>query len=397
MLSMSLEITTYCARCDYYTNLIAENNLDQRKLFRTTRSLLSEPSDVSFLDYIPPNDLANNFSNYFVQKIDDISKSLDALKTTRDGNDGVCTNDNGACPYSIDVRAESADLCASEKYANFKSLTQDQVAKLIRKAANKSRPLDPMPTSVVLQAIDVLLPVITSMINISFETGHLAEKWREALVVLSLKKCGLDITYSNFRPVSNLQYTLKLSEKAATDQLLEHMTINGLHSEYQLAYKKHHSTQTALLKVKNEILMNTNAQAVTLLVLLDCSAAFDTVQHDILLERLSSTIGVAGRALSWLTSYLTDRSQRVAVNGGLSDNFPPKQGVPQGSCLGPVLFTVFTSKLFEIVERHLPNIHCYANDTQLYLAFSPNTPGADEVAVNAMRDCTTELTAKLDD
>ena len=340
MLSMSLEITTYCARCDYYTNLIAENNLDQRQLFRTTRSLLSEPSDVSFMDYIPPNDLANNFSNYFVQKIDDISKSLDALKTTRDGNDGVCTNDNDACPYSIDVRAESADLSASEKYANFKSLTQDQVAKLIRKAANKSRPLDPMPTSVVLQALDVLLPVITSMINISFETRHFAEKWREALVVLSLKKCGLDITYSNFRPVSNLQYTLKLSEKAATDQLLEHMTINGLHSKYQLAYKKHHSSQTALLKVKNEILMNMNAQAVTLLVLLDCSAAFDTVQHDILLDRLSSTIGVAGRALSWLTSYLNDRSQRVAVNGGLSDNFPPKQGVPQGSCLGPVLFTV---------------------------------------------------------
>ena len=102
------------------------------------------------------------------------------------------------------------------------------------------------------------------MINISFETGHFAEKWREALVVPSLKKCGLDIAKSNFRSVSNLQYISKLSEKAATDQLLEHMTINGLHSEHQSAYKKHHSTEMALLKVKNDILTNVNVQTVSL-------------------------------------------------------------------------------------------------------------------------------------
>ena len=105
------------------------------------------------------------------------------------------------------------------------------------------------------------------------------------------------------------------------------MTINGLHLELQSAYKKHHSTESALLKVKNHILLNMDAQRVTLLVLLDLRAAFDTVRHDILLDRLRSRLGVTDQALNWFTPYLSDRTQRVAVNGGLSDNFRLAQGV----------------------------------------------------------------------
>ena len=115
------------------------------------------------------------------------------------------------------------------------------------------------------------------------DKGHFAKGWSDALISPLLKRCGLDIVYKNFRPVSNLPYVSNLSERAAADQLMDHMTINELHSVFQSAYKKHHSTESALLKVKNDILMNMNAQKVTLLALLDLSAAFDTVQHDILL------------------------------------------------------------------------------------------------------------------
>ena len=102
--------------------------------------------------------------------------------------------------------------------------------------------------------------------------------------------------------------------------------------------------------------------------LADPSAAFATVRHDILLDRLKSRLGVTDQTLNWLTSYLSDRTQRVAVNRGLSDTFPFAQRAPQGSCLGP---------LFDIVGRHLPSVHSYADDTQLYLAFSPNVQGDD--------------------
>lgn len=164
--------------------------------------------------------------------------------------------------------------------ANFKTLSQEQVSELIKKAAKKSCPLDPMPTLVVLEVLDVLLPVITNMINLSFESSEFASDWKEALLKPLLKRCGLDIAFSNFRPVSNLPYVSKLSEKAAANQLIDHMTANDLHMPLQSASKQNRSTELALLKVKNDILLNMEAQKVTLLVLLDLSAAFDIVRHD---------------------------------------------------------------------------------------------------------------------
>ena len=143
--------------------------------------------------------------------------------------------------------------------------------------------------------------------------------------------------------------------------------------------------------MKNDILLNTDAQKVTLLVLLDLSAAFDTFRHDILLGRLRSRLGVTDQALNWFTSYLSDRAQRFSVNGGLSDTFSLAQGVPQGSRLGPLLLTVYTSELFDIVGRLLPSVHSYANDAQLYLAFSPDLQGDDASAVKAICDCIMNL------
>ena len=106
------------------------------------------------------------------------------------------------------------------------------------------------------------------------------------------------------------------------------------------------------------ILLNMNSQRVTLLVLLDLSAAFDTVDNAILLKHLTTDFGIGGKALEWFSSYLSGRSQRVLFEGATSDNFDPRFGVPQGSCLGPLLFVVYASKLFEIVQDHLPNVHC---------------------------------------
>ena len=367
------------ARCKYYTNLIAENSSDQRALFRTTKSLFGEPSEVSFPDDIATDELANEFGNFFMQKIDNINQLID-----KQGSLGKMDAGEKEC-------AADLDLGMDVTFANFKALTQEEVAELVKKASKKSCPLDPIPTSIVLDLLDELLPVITNMINLSFETGEFASCWKEALLKPLLKKCGLDVAFKNFRPVSNLSYVSKLSEKAAANQFIYHMTAHDLHMQFQSAYKRNHSTESALLKVKNDILLNMEAQKVTLLVLLDLSAAFDTVRHDTLLERLKVRFGVKGKALDWFASYLANRSQRVSVNGGLSSAFSLKQGVPQGSCLGPLLFTVYTSKLFEIVSKHLPSVHCYADDTQLYLAFSPSVPGDDEIALNAMRDCIDDL------
>ena len=163
----------------------------------------------------------------------------------------------------------------------------------------------------------------------------------------------------------------------------------------QSAYRLHHSTENALLKVKNEILMNMEDQHVTLLVLLDLSSAFDTVNHRVLLDRLQFDFGISGFALIWFESYLSNRTRRISIDGVLSNIFNLKFGVAQGSCLGPLLFSLYASKLFKIVESHLPNPHCYTDDTQLYIAFTPGNNLDETTAFTAMESCIADISQKI--
>ena len=223
----------------------------------------------------------------------------------------------------------------------------------------------------MVQCLDELTPVFTSIINSSLQSGCFSIQWKEALVNPILKKHGLEQKKKNLRPVSNLSYLSKLMETAATIQLQDHMHEHGLYPTNMSSYRKHHSTETVLLRVRNVILLNMNDQQVTLLVLLDFSAAFETVNHDMLLARLQSKLGVRGIALEWFRSYLCNRSQRVAVDGVLSRPFLVNSGVPQGSCLGPLLFNIYVSSLFDTIGKHQPTVHSYADDFQLYLSFRP--------------------------
>ena len=149
-------------------------------------------------------------------------------------------------------------------------------------------------------------------------------------------------------------------------------------------YRQYHSTETALLRVMNDILLKMNSQHVTLLVLLDLSAAFDTVSHDVLLDRLHNDVRLRGNALNCFYSYLSQRSQRVSIHGTLSNYFDLDCGVPRGSCLGPLLFVVYASKLFTIIKKHLPNVYSFADDTQLYLSFKSGDKSSLDEAISAM-------------
>lgn len=145
------------------------------------------------------------------------------------------------------------------------------------------------------------------------------------------------------------------------------------------------------MKIQNDILAAMDNQRVTLLVLLDLSAAFDTIDHQVLLNRLCVTYGITGTALKWFHSYLSNRKQRILINGSYSSDFDLPQGVPQGSCLGPLLFTLYASKLFDVVESHLPNVHAYADDTQLYISFKPDGSATETDAVDALQACIRDI------
>ena len=175
--------------------------------------------------------------------------------------------------------------------------------------------------------------------------------------------------------MSNLPFISKILEKVILEQLNEHKVNNDSIEKFQSAYRKYHSTETALLRISNDLLQSMDKKQCCFLVLLDLSAAFDTVNHNILINRLSDRFGVKDDALSWITSYLHNRSNFVSINGSRSSPVVQHCNVPQGSVLGPTFFSDYISPLSHIFDKWGVLFHSYADDTQIY---APFTPGVDE-------------------
>ena len=190
---------------------------------------------------------------------------------------------------------------------------------------------------------------------------------------------------------NNLQFLGKAIESAVIAQYLDHLSINNLHDAKQSAYKKFHSTETLLTKIHNDIMCSLGRGEVVMLVLLDLSAAFDTIDHDILLNRLEKRYGIKGNALKWFRSYLSDRTQSVIVNDTESNIQHLKYGVPQGSKLGPILFNSYIAPVSEIASNHNITDEKYADDHQLILAFKPKQCQDQKEAILKMEKCIKDI------
>ena len=204
----------------------------------------------------------------------------------------------------------------------FERASEDEIKKVILSSSSKSCDPDPIPTSVLRNCLDVLLtPMITDIINISMETSTFPQNFKEAHTCkTTTKKTSLPKDeLKTYRPVSSLSFIFKILEKIVANRLQAHIKKKHLSNPLQSAYMKHHPTESALLKVYNDIIISMDKGKVTALTLLDLSATFDTIDHATLTARLSDWYGISGHAQNWFSSYLQNRNQSVKFKGTLSD------------------------------------------------------------------------------
>ena len=222
----------------------------------------------------------------------------------------------------------------------------------------------PIPTTLLKNCKIALLPTITNIINFSLSTGIFPDEFKNCSVHPKLKKHNLDKeNLSNYRPISHLSFISKLTEGLVKNRLTEYLHQNNLTNSFQSAYTKFNSTETTLLTLHDHII-RAISQQVTGLCLIDLSAAFDTIDHSILLQRLKWWFGINKTVLSWIQSYLSSRSFTVRINIK-SSPFQLLYSVPQGSVLGPLLFILYTTPISHIISRSSINHKLYADDTQL--------------------------------
>ena len=338
-----------------YSEKISAASNDPKKLWKELNHILNKSPAPALPkhDSLPP--LVETFSSFFLEKIDNIRAKF--------------TDDINPSP------GHATQYTAPGLFQKFQEVSENEIAKLIKSSPVKSSSLDPIPTFLLLDCLDVLTKPITTIINLCLAHGVFPDQFKLALVSPLLKKPSLSKEeLKNYRPVSNLNYMSKLLERVVARQLNNHLQNQNLVNTSQSAYKAGHSTESALLKIKNDIHMSIAQGHCVALTLLDLSAAFDTIDHNILLNRLSTEYGISDVVLRWFISYLTDRKQAVKIQDTLSSERNLPYGVPQGSVLGPVLFTLYTTPLSKIISAFSSlSHHLYADDTQIYVSLKPQT------------------------
>ena len=376
---LTVDKENYREQCETYKALLTKSKTDyhskevqnagQRELFRVVDKLTCPKSTKNLPDHESPKQLSDSFAKFFSDKINRLRSGLESTTMP---------------PVSVLI----SETCESS-FSEFAEVTEADVLEAIRSASITSCPLDPLPIGVFKTCLEDLLPTITQIVRTSLSSGTFPTAYKHARIIPLLKKLNLDANIlSNYRPISNLPFIGKIIERIAIQQLQTYLSENNLHARMQSAYRSFHSVETALLKVQNDILRALDKHQEALLLLLDFNAAFDTIDHNQLLNRLMSRYGVKGKVLQWISSYLSGRTQSIAIGNVLSDPVDLNCGVPQGSVAGPLIFTLFSAPLQDIIESHGLQSVVYADDTQIYFTFPPRDR---LLAVQKIESCVADI------
>ena len=270
-----------------------------------------------------------------------------------------------------EVPQDTISRQSPKQLSHLRLTTAEELSSIIKSHGIKCSPLDPLPADILTTNLDVLLPVWVQIVNLSLVTGNMATLKNPVLSPLIKELSSLIDTENlkNYRPISNLLFISKLIERVVDIRLQEHLETNKLNMNQQYGYKKGHSTELLLLKVVNNLLESADKNIPSVVLLLDLSAAFDTVDQTKLLDILLHEIGITDSALCWFESFLLERTQKVKIGDSFSQEQGLLYGVPQGSVLGPRLFNIYIRSLYSYIADTKFNIEGFADDHQLVKQF----------------------------
>lgn len=277
---------------------------------------------------------------------------------------------SSVCPLNPDIKSTTLKklsiLSSQNNGSSFDiaQITEEDVKKSVLAISSSAIGNDGLCSRMIVPILPLLLPILTHIFNFSIRTSSFPSAWKQAIII-PLPKTSKPSSVSHFRPISILPFLSKVLEHMIHRQLSNFISTSSLLSPYQSGFRSGHSTVTALIKVSDDIRMAMENKHLTLLVLLDFSSAFNSVDFDVLL-RVLDCLNFSSSTSAWFSSYLRGRSQRVRLDDNLSDWCDIAAGVPQGGVLSPLLFSIFINSVTDVISS---NFHLYADDLQLYRHF----------------------------
>ena len=359
------------AKASYNHRLIKECGNDHKAFWKTMKRILpGEKSAVSTKintghSIIADKRLiANAFNKFFVGTASRLLEKLPSLPSF------------STVPQDVNSGPE-----LQRTAFKFEDVSEDFVKNQLRGLkAGKAVGLDKIPARLLIDAADIVVRPLTDIINCSLRSGTVPLDLKSARVIPLFKKGKMD-DMDNYRPISILPTVSKLLERAVHTQFYQYLREHNILSPYQCGFRKCHSTEFAALSFADTVRRNMDQGMLTGAVFIDFRKAFDTVNHDLLIQKLSS-LGVLDKELAWFNDYLKDRIQVLDFQGVSSDPETIGCGVPQGSILGPLLFILHVNDLPNVVNRC--SVLMYADDTVLYYA-APNVETLQEMLNKELR------------
>ena len=309
------------------------HELFRRKIFKLTKNE-------------NPTTLAHRFCNFFREKVSTLLQNFD------------------------NTLLEIEATCKSS-FSSFMSVSSSDLRLTLNKISNSTAPHDIIPTHVLKVIINCYVESFTDLISSISLTGVFRSSLKQGIIIPLNKKNDED-EIENYRPVTNIRTMSKIVEKCVLQQMVDYFDRNGLWPPLQSAYRHHHSTETAIVYCLERVTEILARRKLALLISLDLTSAFDTVNFNVLLKILQNKLGFEGSVLRFFESYLKNRNSRVTVENELSDYFYNEAGVPQGSILGPVLFSFYLTPLYEFLNATGVIYHFYADDSQFIFELDYN-------------------------